>query len=288
VTNSSLFDATVDWLGRTAKIKSAVLFGSSASQLSSAGLAISSSDLDLHLIVADHLYFERIDWNLAFPNEKFCFQACRAATGSVRKVTAVFASGQIDLIIVPIGVMRVAAFGFRIGLYPKISSLRLALNEMATCLHSGYRFLKGKSTWEKLYYDISVLPGIRLTDEEMRNLADCAICDVLWVFQKIDNGELIAAQHVLHCTLSNTNLRLWRELRRRQNLPLPSFGLGRRAEILGSEAEQMFVRVNADLSTAAIRRAAWAAFNNLRALMAKLDPKWVVPLPMGARLDSYR
>lgn len=288
VSNSSLFDGTVSWLHRTSFVRSAVLFGSSAVHLDSTGrLPSLPSDLDLHLIVSDAVRLEHVDWKAVLPDEEFCFQACRPATGGVRKVTAIFASGQLDLVLVPLTMMRFAALGLRFGLYSKVRRFRLALNELATCLHSGHRVLKGQVAWERFYHRVSGLSGVRVTDPEIRDLADASVCDVLWIFQKLEQNELIAAQHVLHSKVSDTNLRLWRELRRRQNVSMRSFGLGRRIETLGTESDRRLLRVDARLDLLEMRFAAWKAFESLIEIMTELSPNWRVPPSMDNLLGRF-
>jgi hypothetical protein len=283
--NTALFDGAVAWLCRTNEVKSAVLFGSSAA--TSRRHSDGALDLDLHLIVSSQRSFERIDWKSAIPNEVFCFQACRPATGRVRKVTVVFESGQIDMVLVPLGMMRVAAIFFRTGLYTKVSSVSVALHEMSTCLRTGFRFIKGESRWQRFYNNVSALPGVRLADVEVLGLADASICDVLWVFQKIEDGELIAAQHILHSRISDTNLRLWRELRCRRGLSLPSFGLGRRIEFLARDGERETLSLSSRLERGDLRRSASQALQALRLLMVSLEPKWSVPELMQIKLNNF-
>src|SRR5688572_23988029 len=96
VTNTALFDEIVDWLRRTAQIRSAVLFGSTASRIDSTGRIFNlSSDLDLHLIVTKGFFLEKVDWDSVHPSGRFCFQASRQTRGSVSKVTVIFDSGEI-------------------------------------------------------------------------------------------------------------------------------------------------------------------------------------------------
>jgi hypothetical protein len=287
VTNSSLLEQTRNWLERTPNVHSAVLFGSSASLLESGmTLSSSSSDLDLHLIVSNPSSIEQLDWESDFGEKSFVFQASRPASGGVRKLTAILSSGQIDLILVPYPMMCVAALGLQLGLYRKYKRLRCALNEMATCIHPSYRFLKGQKQWEPFYRQVSGLPGVRLCDEEIRCMADVSICDLLWVVQKVDAAELIAAQHVLHSRISDTNLRLWRELRRRTGCPSTPFGLGRRVESLGTESERNLLSISALLNAADLRSAAVKAFRSLQELMTQLQPSWRVPPFLHGRLTK--
>jgi hypothetical protein len=283
--NSSLFHTIFDWIGENSKIKSAVLFGSSVSLLDGGSkVCSSSSDVDLHLVVSDSLAFDRVPFGLIFPNEGECFQAIRPATGGVRKLTLVFSTGEIDMVLVPVCTMRMAVVALSIGLYPKVPGVRLALNEMATCLHSGYRFLKGGPPWEKFYRRVSALPGVRLGNKEVTSLGNSAVCDVLWVLQKVAGGELIAAQHVLHSRVSDTNLKLWRELQLRNARQLPTFGLGRRVEAAADETYRRLLSVNAELDVCSLSSSTLKAFNGLTELMGELVPSWRVPDVIRSRI----
>jgi hypothetical protein len=110
-------------------------------------------------------------------------------------------------------------------------------------------------------------------------MAGVFLAEYLWVRQKLNRGELIAAQHVLHRSLSETNLRLYRELRLRRNLPVPSFGLGRRVEQLALPAEAERLRLSARLDAAELGPATEHALRTLQFLMKELAPEWTLPAP---------
>ena len=283
-----LFDEMADWLIRMPNVQSAVLFGSSAVLLNSSGRVTEySSDFDVHLIVAKPLPLERVNWVFEMPRQEFCFQACRSASGGVRKVTAIFSAGQIDMIVVPLARMRLAALGLSSRLYTKLHGFSTALNEMATCLHSGYRFLKGGATWSALYKRVAELPGVRLSNLEIRNMADASICDILWILQKLKSGELIAAQHVLHSRVSDTNLRLWRELRQRQGLNIRSFGLGRGIESSATEPHCALLSLSGTLNVSEIQFNAFRALSALKSLMREMELGWQLPPIIESRLIQF-
>ena len=262
------------WLAAEPTVQSAVLFGSGVQCGDSS--ADQWADFDLHLVVADAARLERVDW-------------ARPATGGVRKVTAVFAAGQIDLVMVPAAQMRLARLAMRLGLQTRLRFLENALNEMATCLATGYRFLKGEKQWGAFYARVvAEMPGVRLADAEVRQLADVFLCELLWVLQKLERGELAAAQLMLHGSLAETNFRLVRELQLRRREPLPSFGLARRVETLLRSDELARVTINAPLEREALRRAAWQSFDGLAALVRELVPDWQIPPPMLVLLANHR
>mgnify|MGYP002641013099 FL=1 len=220
---TELLPATLAWLKRNEFVESAVLFGSAVRDQSKCDRRNYWSDLDLHVVATEPSALESVDWNSALPKKEFCLQVARPATGGVRKVTAVFASGQIDLVVVSSIALSKAAE----SLLPHDSlcsiTFDVPLNEMATCLHSGYRFLKGKKKWGAFYARIAKFPGVRISDFELHRMGNIFVCDLLWVLQKLDRGEIVAAQHVIHGKLVDANLRLWRELQLRRGTLLPSF-----------------------------------------------------------------
>lgn len=262
--------AVENWVASEPAIRSAVIFGSSAATGSVAPVD-NWSDLDLHVTTTVPAALERVDWARVLPGQGYRLQAVRPATGGVRKVTAVFAAGQIDLVIVPLGQLRLARLGLALGLQRCHGRLRVALDEIHTCLRGGYQFLKGEPEWGAFYARVAAeMPGVRLGDAEVRTLADVAVADWLWIQHKLARGELSAAQHVLHRSLAETNFRLLRELRLRRGQPLPSFGLGRHVERLLSPTELAWVRVDARCEAEALWSATERAAHGLRSLMTEL------------------
>lgn len=282
-----LLTATIAWLQENALVQSAVLFGSTAATFDDPTLRDASADIDLHIVSPRPGELEHVPWSRCFPGQGFCLQAVRPATGGVRKATVIFDSGQLDLVLVPSTWMHVATVGLRLRLERRSRAFATAVNEMATCLHSGYRFLKGEPTWGRLYQRVAALPGVRLSDAQITAAAGAFLCDLLWVLQKLERGEVVAAQHIVHTRLQDTNLRLWRELRRRQAGELPSFGLGRRIETLGSEKERALLTLNGSANVSDLRRVAWQCLAALEQIMAGLVAAWCVPPAMRTLLERH-
>ena len=251
-------------------------FGSGAN--SEAKVTDEWSDLDLHVITRDVEKVKSTKWASVMPELGFRFRTIRPATGGVEKLTVVFEDGQMDLILVPQTQMRLACWGMRFGLQKWHQRLRIALNEIHTCLRSGYSFLKGEDKWGSFYQRVATeMAGVRLDDAAITTLADVAALDALWVWQKISRGEYCAAQHMLHCSLAETNFRLLRELRLRRGQSLPSFGLARRAETLLTPSELSWVKIDACANADELRRATLAAVRGLEALMGELEITWSLP-----------
>jgi hypothetical protein len=260
------------WIDSDSNLESVVLFGSTASHDSSFD---KWSDIDLHVVVRELDRFSKVDWKTIVHPDKFLLSARRAASGGVTKVTVLCCTGHIDLVLVPIDAVKAAEVALRADIKGIGAPLQEALNEMSTCLKPGYRFLKGERRWGPLYAQVAnEMPGVRLDDESVRLLASTFVCDTVWILQKIRRGELIASQLLLHTSLSSINLRFLRELRIRVNAPLPSFGLGRRIELLLSESELREVSVNAHLDGGELVNATMALFEGFKNLMNRLIPDW--------------
>jgi len=286
-TRLELLPVVTAWLTRETAVKAAILFGSSARPAGALEAGDHWSDLDLHVVTTAADRLERLDWSRELAGLSFCHQTVRPATGGVRKVTALFVEGEVDLVLVPATRLRLGRLAVRLGLHRRSAVLRYALNEIATCLRSGYRFLKGGDSWGNFYAWIAAeMPGTRLDDCEAVGLADVFLCDLLWVLQKLERGELVAAQHLLHRSLAETNFRLMREWRLRRGLPLPSFGLGRRAESLYPPEELRLVQIDARLDAAELHQAAWRACESVVTIMREIVPGWKIPAEMHRLLSA--
>lgn len=271
-----MYQQIEQWLKSERSIQSAVLFGSSASAVGAE--SDEWSDVDLHLITTDVRRLQQTDWALTFPGLGYRFHSLKTATGGVDKLTIIFEAGQMDLIVIPERVMRLARVGMSLGIHRGHPRLKTALNEIHVCLRSGYRFLKGERAWGRFYERVATrMEGVRLDDAELTVLANAAAVDLLWVWQKISRGELSAAQRVLHQSVAETNFRLLRELRLRRQEALPSFGLGRHVEKLLPASELNWVRVDARCEPDDLRQATGRSAEGLAGLMGELVPGWTMP-----------
>lgn len=286
--SDTFWSSTERWLKNEQAILSAVVFGSTANRTATSASADKWSDVDLHVITKSPLDLERVDWSRAMSPHRLCLQVVKPATGGVRKVTAIFSTGQIDLVLVPAKAMTMARFAMRLGLHRRHRKFQVALNEMATTLRAGYRFVKGERSWGSFYTRVATeMVGVRLSNRDAVELADVFLCDLLWVLQKIERGELMAAQLVMHRSLGETNFRLVRESRLRNAQPLPSFGLGRHLERLLPAEELSRVQIDAHLDVDELRAAAWRALSGLRANMNALAPVWAPSAPMIDLLRQF-
>lgn len=270
-------------------MQAAILFGSQARPSDAPTFADVWSDCDLHLLTNRSEAILGTDWARVWPGGTFCLKTLRPATGGARKLTVIFAEGGADLVLVSTVKMRMARFALRFGWHRRVKAMRVGLDETATCLSSGYRFLKGEKAWGRFYSDlVGCMSGVRLSDEDIVTQANTFLCDFLWVLQKLERGELLAAQHFLHSQLAEVNFCLLRELRLRRGQPLPSFGIARRVEKLLPPEELRWVTVDARMEPDALHRGAWGAYAGLQALMYELVPEWRVSPSMLALLERQR
>jgi hypothetical protein len=174
----------------------------------------------------------------------------------------------------------------RLGLHRRVGFVADALNTFATIMSGGYRFLKGERTWGAVYARVvAEMPGVRICDDDTRRLADSFLCDLLWVFQKLERGELVAAQRILHRALHETNVVLLHELRiRRVEI---TYQQARRVEQLAAPTQLATVQVSARLNKLEIAAAAWQARQGLDTLMRELTPDWRATARMQALLSRY-
>ncbi|MBS0631764.1 MAG: hypothetical protein JSS11_07600, partial [Verrucomicrobia bacterium] len=277
--HNRLLAALERWCEAERAVQSAVLFGSQARAQGQAAAADGWSDIDLHIITSAADRIEREDWRRHLPDFEFCLQVARPATGGVRKLTVLLAEGEVDLVLVPAGKFKLAECAMKLGLHRKLPAVRDPLNRLATIMGGGYRFIKGERRWGPFYARIvAELEGYRLDEAAVHRLANVFLCELLWVLQKIERGELVAAQRTLHSTLVETNVLLLHEARVRNGLP--TFQQARRVEKLVTPAELAMITVSARCDAVELRRAAWQVFEGLRTLMTKLVPGWTVPPTM--------
>jgi len=288
--DSAFYCRICELLQESVHVRSAVLFGSAVSleYCGQIGSGRGPVDFDFHLVTSAPRILEKYDWAEKLSAQGYCFQVSRQATGGARKLTIICSEGQLDLVLVSISAVRVASLAIRVGLMRHFALMRRALNEMATCLHSGYSFTKGQEAWGDFYSRVSRLPGVRLSNMDAVRMADGFLVDALWVLQKTMTGEFVAAQHVLHCKLVDTNLRLWREIRLRKGSPLQSFGLGRRVETIADLDEQQCFSLTGSVHNGDLRLLTFSMLRGMQALMAKLEPQWTVPQAMKRLLDFYQ
>lgn len=281
---SSLINLVSEFILADRNVLSAVVFGSTVKGgRISEDASRCGSDIDLHIIVSDAKWAKKVKWNElvgARRIDSYWIHSFRPASGGVEKWTIVYEIGQLDLVVVPIGMARIARLGVALGLHRRVEKLSSAMNEMASCLHGGYCFLKGEETWARFYASVFSLPGVRLSNREIEDMANRAVCDCIWILQKLSGGEIVAAQRVLHTRVVEANFLLWREMRLRRSLPLLAFGPGRKVELHSDQLAVAAISVNSLATREGIREATWGALTGLQELVGLIGLSWIIPLPV--------
>ncbi len=158
-----------------------------------------------------------LPWAAVLPGLELCLQVVRPASGGVRKVTLIFATGEADLVIVPLSLMRRLRLAARRGRHRHRPALRHVLHEFSTIMRGGYRFLKGERHWGGFYdWAVKKMPGQRLGGRELARLADIFLATCSGSSSGSSAAELVAAQRSLHRLLAEANFQLLHEARLRR------------------------------------------------------------------------
>lgn len=244
------------WAERTPTVKGLVLIGSrERSADDQVWAADAQSDWDFQIISSAPEMFAKRDWTNELTGTELKVYAPRVARiGGVPKVNVIFAGAEADFVIIPARRLMLAKLAMALGRHRREGKLRRGLQDLAVVIRPGWRFLKGGAAWDGLYRRVvAEVPDLRLRDEEACGLADVFLCEAVWVRRKIDRGELVAAQRMLHGELAETNFRLLHELKLRRGER--SFPEARRIERVTSPADLAAVTVNAALEVEALQRA---------------------------------
>lgn len=270
-----LLDDLVSWAAGNPDVQVLTLFGSHARHAADA-----QSDFDLQLIATRPATFESRDWTgTALPGHTLRAYSVRPAFGGVRKVTALFDAGLMDIVVVPAGRMRLGRMLVAVGLHRRVRLVRRGLANLAVVLRPGFRVLKGGAGWQAFYTQIvAEVPDERIDDRLADALGETAYLDYIGLERKLARGELRAAQRWLHTALAETNFKLMHELRLRRNEP--SYHDARRLEQALTVADLGWVTVDARLDAAEIGAAAREAIRATHTLVRALTgraPTWPVP-----------
>jgi hypothetical protein len=274
----SLGDKFAEWARDEAAISGLVMIGSQVREAAAAGAADAHSDFDFQVITTRPGAFEDVDWWRQTGLGRPIAQVIRGGRlGSARKATVLFPEGEIDLVVLPATRMRRLGWLARLRLLRFFPAASQGLVDLATVLRGGYRVIKGEATWGALYRRAAQeVPPIRLSDEQVRTLADGFVCDYVSTRRKIERGELIAAQRWLHLQLVETNFKLLHELRQRAGQP--SFPDARRIEFLLEDGLRDAVSVEVGLEQASLSRALEKSAGTCRLLVRELlGPAWQWP-----------
>jgi hypothetical protein len=269
-----------EWAARSAMIKAVVLIGSRARAADDPlWQPETNSDWDFHVITSQPEIFSHAAWTTAAGlGAPLAYVDRLGVLGSARKVSAVFPTMEMDLVVLPAWRLQLAQVAMSFGLHRLSAGLRRALGDLAIVIRPGWRFLHGAAGWEPFYRKVMLeVADPRLDDADAVRLANGFVCDYVWIQRKVTRGEWVAAQRMMHRSLVETNLRLSHELRLRRGER--SFPEGRRLERVVTAPELAGLRVSAPLEPAALRAAAGQCAATCRELMSALvDVGWKWPL----------
>jgi hypothetical protein len=243
------------WAAHEPSVGAVILIGSHVRAADDAvWRADAQSDWDFQIIAARPQLFADSAWTRGLAGTTLRTYAARQTrVGRVPKINALFAGAEADFVVLPQRSMRLMKLLVALGLHRRPGRVRRALQDLAIVVRPGWRFLKGAEKWEPFYRQVvAEVPDARLGDAEARGMADGFACDYVWTLRKLDRGELLAAQRMLHQSLAETNFRLLHELRLRRGER--SFPEARRIERLGGP-ELGSVSVNGSLDAGSLRLA---------------------------------
>lgn len=288
MTSDTLGGKFIAWAQREPSIRALVLIGSQSRASDDSAPADRFSDWDFQVVTSNPALFVERQWTRAAGLPEPIVHAARLGRlKRVGKVTAVFSEGDLDLVLLPAGSLAMAKIAFQLGLGPWLAHRQPALGDLALVLSFGQRVVKGSMGWERFFGRIvSEVPPTHITDNEVVALAEGFAADYLSTWQKIERGELLAAQRWLHVQLAETNFRLMHELKRRRGGARASYPDARRVEKLYSSAELGAVVVCATPDRASLARAVEHSAQTCRETVAALiGNAWHWPVGLASRLS---
>lgn len=274
----NLAEKVANWAQTDPSVQAAVLIGS---RVRASGDLLAQadreSDWDFQLVCDRTETFAIRDWTKLLDVELHTYAVRRAAIGGVPKVAAIFDSGEADFVIIPSRRLVLARWLVRFGFHHHSVRFRTALQDLAVVVRPGWKFLKGAKNWERFYQRVvDEVADPRLNDEDIQNLADGFVCDHSWTLKKIQRGEHLAAQRMLHRSLAETNFKLLHELKLREGRR--TFPEARRSEFVLSESELDMVTISTAAEAPALRDALERCSATCRTLVqALLGGTWRWP-----------
>jgi hypothetical protein len=272
-------EAMAQWANRNPTISGLVLIGSRAhSDTDSLLRADAHSDWDFQIIASKPKQFDNASWTKDISGFQLRAYAVRTAIiGGVPKVNAVFSGVEADFVIIPTISARLLRFCIALGLHRSEGRVRRHVQDLAEVIRPGWRFLKGQKSWGRLYRRaVDDVSDPRLSNEDLRRLAEGFVCDYIWTVRKIDRGELMAAQRMLRLGLAETNLQLLHELRQRRGEQ--TFTKARRIEQVLNKEELTELEIATPLEAHALQTAAESFAATCRKLIkAMLGETWQWP-----------
>jgi hypothetical protein len=245
VSHPSVGDTFEAWARSEPDVRVVLMLGSRARSFGEIGSSDEGSDWDFHVVTSNIKLFLDAAWaERAQLPKPFAYVARSGRLSPVTKSSAIFPSGEIDIVLLPLTHLRAAKALMRFGLAQRIPSVRNALADLTLVLLPGYRVVKGDKSWSSFFSSVvSQIPSPRLDNHTVCELAEAYVIDYISTRRKINRGEFMAGQRWLHIQLAETNFRLLHELRLRSHKP--TFPDGRRLELLPIDQWLDGIRVSA-------------------------------------------
>ena len=280
----NLAERVATLLEKDSDVEGLVLIGSRVRSSSDAvWRADENSDWDFQILTSNPGKFENAKWTKALGTELHTYALRSTAIGRVPKIAAIFGGGEADFVIINTRTLRLGRWLFACGFHRRLPGFNRSLQDLALIIRPGWKFLKDSSNWNAFYGKlVAEISDRRLSNVDCVGLANAFVCDYVWTMRKIERGEYLASQRMLHQALLETNLRLLHESKLRAKKA--TFPEARRAELVMTSDELSALVISTSPDAASLRVAALKCAHSCRALMDTLVGKqWIWPkLPNGS------
>lgn len=256
------------WAEREPSVTALVLIGSQTrSTKDSIWHPDAQSDWDFQIVTSNPQMFFDSNWTKGLKGAEIRAYAVREARlGDVPKINAVFADVEADFVLLPLERLEQLRQATDLGQHRLAGEVRRNLQSLAIVIRPGWHFLKGAKIWEPFYQSIiSEVPDARMDDVAVRSIAEGFVCDYVWALRKLERGELLAVQRMLHRELVEVNFKLMHELKLRRDER--SFPEARRIELVTNQKELMSLSVSSSPDAHALKTALKHAADTQRSLV---------------------
>lgn len=264
-------DTVATWAQHEPSVEALVLIGSrTRPPADTLWRADAFSDWDFQVVTSKPQMFSDTSWTHGLEGTEVRAYAHREARlGDVPKISVVFKGAEADFILLPAPRLKQLRQATLLGQHREPGEVRRNLQSLAIVLRPGWLFLKGAETWEPFYRSVlKEVPDPRLDDAMVRTISDGFVCDYVSARRKLERGELLTVQRMLHRDLAEVNFRLMHELKLRRGER--SFPEARRIERVATPGEISSLCVNALPNAGLLHAAIEQSAATLRALVDAL------------------
>jgi len=271
------FSEVIAGLKAANHIRVCVVFGSFARFLHGFGDQPDRySDVDVQVITDDLSIFRDESWPKTLSSSPLLSYTHKAVFGGVNKATVIFDGGGVDVVILDHRSLLAARFLHSSGFSSISGKFRARMASFSDLMRFDYCMVKGSRKWEEFYREAG-LAGSRLeiTDSEAQSLSCAAFAEAINILGRIERGELIAAQRLLHLELVELNIRLLNELRERRGEY--TYHRGRRAEQILPDDLRKYILVDSRCNKIELTHSTLDTMRSNRALIKEITgtlPIW--------------